>query len=717
MAYKIAFLAFQLFTLTTTQKLSRKKISGNVKDDILNSDISVSQAFEMYMEAYTDPEVKLMLTSTGPNSHKRQRNVFSRNLNKCKSHNEKFKKGETSYQCTVNSFIVMDTFTRKQYLGLSQNMSLLENGKYTRPAALQSSGPLQALPNTFDWNKKGYVTPVKNQGGCGSCWSYGAIGPIEYAYKAATGKLLSFSEQELLDCTYEHLGSDEDGCEGSWYTSAWDFVIEKNHLPSEANYPYKEKDGKCFHNSHSNDIAGKIQVTGYTQSAKTETAVLTDLVNKMPLAVAFTVEDNFYSVGEGIYDGCKDPTYPNHAVILTGYGSNFFEIKNSWGADWGMNGFARFERGRDICGILSYAYYIEYNDLYENDGGNGGDDQEDEGENEDEEEEQAEVKECKELSDELGLNYRGTKSTTVSGLPCQNWESQSPNYHSRTPENYPDTGLESNNYCRNPDHEGAGPWCYNSQSTEPRWEYCDVPVCGEEEEEESGTEGGTDLTSTTEMPTESDDDCLPDDDLIGVNYRGFISMSESGLKCQSWNRQRPNKHSFKPRRHQDKGLEENYCRNPDEESERPWCYNSHGVNPRWEYCTIPKCEKKGQDSSCTDDHEYCTNWAYENYCSNSEYEEFMVSTCRKSCKVCREGGEAEEAEEATEKTCVDEEGDCPTWAESGYCQASSIYSDYMELNCEKSCAKCGEEEGGDNEKCGGGLTRCSDGSCKHIHMC
>ena len=95
----------------------------------------------------------------------------------------------------------------------------------------------------------------------------------------------------------------------------------------------------------------------------------------------------------------------------------------------------------------------------------------------------------------------------------------------------------------------------------------------------------------------------------------------------------------------------------------------------------------------------------------------MVSTCRKSCEVCKEGGEAEEA---TEKTCVDEEGDCPAWAENGFCQASSIYSDYMELNCEKSCGKCGEEEegeGGDIEECGGGLNRCSDGSCKHIHMC
>ena len=73
MAYKIAFLAFQLVTLTTTQKLSNKKISGNVKENILNYDISVSQAFEMYMEAYTDPEDKLMLASTGPNSHKKQR--------------------------------------------------------------------------------------------------------------------------------------------------------------------------------------------------------------------------------------------------------------------------------------------------------------------------------------------------------------------------------------------------------------------------------------------------------------------------------------------------------------------------------------------------------------------------------------------------------------------------------------------------------------------
>ena len=594
------------------------------------------------------------------------------------------------------------------------------------------------------------------------------------------------------------------GCEGSWYTSAWDFVIEKNHLPSEANYPYKEKDGKCSHNSHSNDIAGKIQVTGYTQSAKTETAVLTDLVNKMPLAVAFTVEDNFYSVGEGIYDGCKKPTHPNHAVILTGYGSNFFEIKNSWGADWGMNGFARFERGRDICGLLSYAYYIEYKDLDENDGGKDeGEDEEkdnegeeneeekDEEENEEEEnkedeeeeatEENKEVKECREPNDKLGLNYRGTMSTTTSGKSCQNWESHSPNKHTRTLENYPGTGIKNNNYCRNPDHEGAGPWCYNSQSTDPRWEYCDVPVCGEEEEEENGTEGGTEWA--TEWATENDEDCLPEDDPTGLYYSGSISKTESGRECKNWS--------------DNKGADKNYCRRPDGNSaiKKPWCYTRKGRNPRWEYCDIPKCEKKEEDSSCTDDHEYCANWAYLDFCSDPEYKEFMTSTCRKSCEVC--GGDEEE------ETCMDYQEDCPAWAQKGFCNSGSLHSDYMEMYCEKSCGMCGEggtdeyktesytewwerqsdktteteapstnysdrntdkttkteapstnysdrntdktteteasltetpateetkkmteapeseeeEEDRDDEECGGGLTRCSDGVCRQRHMC
>ena len=648
------------------------------------------------------------------------------------------------------------------------------------PVATRLRVPVNG-PTSKKFHHFRYVTAVKNQGECGSCWTYGAIGPIEWAYKKATGTLLSFSEQELLDCTFEHEGSDDDGCDGGWYESAWDFVIANNHLPSEANYPYKGKDKSCSYKTHPNDLEGKIKITGYTQSAKTETAVLTDLVNQMPLAVAFTVEDDFYSIGDGIYDGCTETTYPNHAVVLTGYGSNYFEIKNSWGADWGLDGYARFERGRDICGLLSYAYYIEYKDLDDSD--NGGDEgeeekeEENEEENEDGDEEEAteenkERKECREPDDIMGLNYRGTKSSTKSGLTCQAWDSQSPNKHSRIFENYPGAGLKGNNYCRNPDHFEGGLWCFNSESTDPRWEICDVPVCGEEDstEEEATEEEATeeeDTEESTEWSTEEAEDCLSEDDPQGINYRGTISITESGRECVDWNQQRYNRGSY--RNYMNRGLEENYCRRPDQTSARPWCYISRGRNPRWEYCDIPKCENKDKDSSCKDEHESCVNWAHFDFCNDPNYEEFLSRTCRKSCNTCEEAA-----------ACSDTGEDCEFWAQQGFCN-TGLHGDYMDIHCKKSCGRCDgsnvdyqtdaftewwdrktdqQEDAtksptewwerkedaltdwwdGDNDPtekqenmteepkteepkqktdppCGGGLTRCPDGSCKHVHMC
>lgn len=91
---------------------------------------------------------------------------------------------------------------------------------------------------------------------------------------------------------------------------------------------------------------------------------------------------------------------------------------------------------------------------------------------------EVEIKECYEgKTDPKGYLYRGFKTTTKSGLVCQNWTSQTPNKHTRTPQNYPNKGLGNHNYCRNPDGGQGGPWCYSSKSTKPRWEYCGIPKC------------------------------------------------------------------------------------------------------------------------------------------------------------------------------------------------------------------------------------------------
>ncbi|XP_028996580.1 plasminogen-like [Betta splendens] len=160
-----------------------------------------------------------------------------------------------------------------------------------------------------------------------------------------------------------------------------------------------------------------------------------------------------------------------------------------------------------------------------------------------------------------GTGYRGTIAVTWSGKKCQRWSDQCPHQHHNSPQDKPNSGLESN-YCRNPDGEPR-PWCY---TTDPntRWEYCLVPRC----ENSPGIEL----------------DCTTGD---GGAYRGSIAETWTGRRCQSWSVQSPHEHSYTPQNYPTSDLESNYCRNPDGEA-WPWCYTTYdGI--RWEYCNVPMC--------------------------------------------------------------------------------------------------------------------------------
>ncbi|XP_074661421.1 plasminogen-like [Tubulanus polymorphus] len=160
-------------------------------------------------------------------------------------------------------------------------------------------------------------------------------------------------------------------------------------------------------------------------------------------------------------------------------------------------------------------------------------------------------KECK--TTELGKEYRGTLSKTQSGKTCQAWISQSPHKHQRF---NPNKGTTSN-YCRNPDNEPAGPWCYTTDPAK-RWEYCDVKMCQVKE-----------CKITT----------------LGREYRGILNQARSGKTCQAWKSQSPHHHNrFNPA----KGTTSNYCRNPDNSPEGPWCYTTDPAT-RWEYCDVKMC--------------------------------------------------------------------------------------------------------------------------------
>ncbi|XP_061473818.1 hepatocyte growth factor-like protein isoform X2 [Rhineura floridana] len=164
-----------------------------------------------------------------------------------------------------------------------------------------------------------------------------------------------------------------------------------------------------------------------------------------------------------------------------------------------------------------------------------------------------------------GASYRGTQSVTEKGKTCQHWRSKFPHDH-RFPLS-PHTGLEEN-YCRNPDGDKHGPWCY---TTDPavRHQSCGIKKC----------ENAVCMSCN------------------GEDYRGFVDHTESGTECQRWDLQHPHSHPYLPNKYPDKDLVDNYCRNPDS-SERPWCYTTDPAKER-EYCHIRKCKKRRHPPTTT----------------------------------------------------------------------------------------------------------------------
>ncbi|XP_047549814.1 hepatocyte growth factor-like protein isoform X1 [Lutra lutra] len=159
-----------------------------------------------------------------------------------------------------------------------------------------------------------------------------------------------------------------------------------------------------------------------------------------------------------------------------------------------------------------------------------------------------------------GFKYRGTVAITTGGLPCQHWSQRFPNDHKYTPTLR--NGLEEN-FCRNPDRDAGGPWCY---TTDPavRFQSCGIKSCREAA-------------------------CVW---CNGEDYRGAVDRTESGRECQRWDLQRPHAHPFEPGKFLDKDLDDNYCRNPDG-SERPWCYTTDPQVER-EFCDLPRCGSEAQ---------------------------------------------------------------------------------------------------------------------------
>jgi C1A family cysteine protease len=276
-----------------------------------------------------------------------RQNIYLANLIKIAKHNSE----NHTWTMGVNNFTDLTSSEFKQQY----------SGRYrARPTydSLEGFGDIlenvTALPTYVNWTEMGAVTPVKNQGQCGSCWAFSTTGSVEGSTFLSTQKLVSLSEQQLVDCS----GAEgNQGCNGGLMDYGFQYIINNKGITSESNYPYNAANNNCNINETKNVVAS---ISGFKDVPVNSESALMTAIAMQPVSVAVEADQDSFQLYSGGVMTAKCGSNLDHGVLAVGYGTlgneDYWIVKNSWGADWGMNGYILLGRGPQYgssgqCGI------------------------------------------------------------------------------------------------------------------------------------------------------------------------------------------------------------------------------------------------------------------------------------------------------------------------------------------------------------------------------
>ncbi|KAL7631768.1 UNVERIFIED_CONTAM: hypothetical protein RMT77_017949 [Armadillidium vulgare] len=279
--------------------------------------------------------------------------VFVQSKLQIAQHNQLFYEGKKSYFMGLNKFSDMFPSERMHNMGVTYKVDEI------RPKGVSTFIPPHKdveIPAAVDWREKGAVTQVKDQKDCGSCWAFAAVGSLEGQHFRKTGKLVSLSEQNVVDCDRKAYG-----CDGGFPSYAYEYIAQNDGIDTEESYPYTAKNGQCKFN---NQTIGATDIGWEGTREDDEDDLRKAVATVGPISTAIYASLAFYSYKGGVFEdpNCDSGTI-NHAVLIVGYGTtedgkDYWIVKNSWGSDWGMFGYILMARNQDnACSIASYATY------------------------------------------------------------------------------------------------------------------------------------------------------------------------------------------------------------------------------------------------------------------------------------------------------------------------------------------------------------------------